>query len=329
MKKQWFSIAALALAAIAPAALAKTGDALSLVPNDAVTVGVVRIADIRSSALAASLFQQTNKMSTDSDADQFLREAGLQPTKDVDLVVIATSPKTTLGSQAELIIAAEGRFNPERLGSALIARGAIAKGTPNGTYYTLPEKAREDGHSDGAVAFPDAHLALIGTESAVIEALAARANGGTSFITASGLGREMARIDAKATAWAIVDVPRAQRLVGSPKIHAGSGPVATFGAALRGVSTVALWATDAGDSVKLGAFGLGRDTETLQLVEDTLRGALSAARLAVQDKEPELVNVLRRFSVSRSSDAVTITGSVPAETFKSFAAAHKQHASMQ
>lgn len=328
MKKHWFAAAALALA-LAPAALAKSGDALSLVPNDAVSVGVVKISEIRTSALTASLFQQTNHVSTDADAEQFLREAGLQPTKDVDLVVISTSPKTPLGSDADLLIAAEGRFNPERLGSALIARGAVKKNSAHGAYYTLPEKAREDGTSDGAVAFPDAHLALIGTEAAVVEALTARANGGTTFATASGLGRDMARIDPKATAWAVVDVVRAQRLVGSPKLHASGAPGLAIAGALRGVSTVALWATDTGDALKLGAFGLARDAETLQLVEDTLRGALSAMRLAVQDKQPDLVGVLRRFSVSRTDDSVTITGSVPADTFKTFAAQHKQHAEMR
>jgi hypothetical protein len=328
MKKHWFTAAALALALV-PAAFAATGDALSLVPTDAVSVGVVKISDVRSSALAMSLLQQTNHVSSDTDAEQFLREAGLQPMKDVDLVMIATSPKTTLGKEADLLIAADGRFNPERLGSALVTRGAVKKSTPNGSYYALPEKAREDGHNDGVVAFPDAHLALIGTEAAVIEALNARANGGTSFTTASGLGREMARIDAKASAWAIVDVARAQRLVGAPRVNASSAPGMAIVGALRGVSTVALWATDAGDSLKLGAFGLARDADTLQLVEDTLRGALAAMRLAVQEKEPDMVSVLRRFSVSRNDDSVTITGSVPAETFKNFASQHRQHAELR
>ena len=77
-------------------------------------------------------------------------------------------------------------------------------------------------------------------------------------------------------------------------------------------------ATDSGDTLKLGAFGLSSDPETLQLVEDTLRGALSAMRLAVQDKQPDLVSVLRRFNVSRTDDSVTISGTVPAATFREY-----------
>jgi hypothetical protein len=62
------------------------------------------------------------------------------------------------------------------------------------------------------------------------------------------------------------------------------------------------------------------------LLEDTLRGALSAMRLAVQDKSPELVSTLRRFTVSRNDDSVTVSGTVPAETFRTWAAKH-QHES--
>ena len=318
MKKLFLTAAVLALL-IAPAALAKS-DAMGLVPNDAVSVGVVKLAEMRTSPLSGALFQQTAHVAMDADAEQFLRDAGLQPTKDVDVMVFSTSPRSTLGTEADVLIAADGRFNVERLGSALETRGAVKKSSPNGAYYVLPESARHGDSKNGAVAFPDGHLALIGTEDAVLEALASRAAGGTSFFTASGLGRDLSRVDSKATAWVLIDVTRAQRLVGAPKMKSESAPGMAIGAALKSVSTVALWATDTGDVIKLGAFGLSRDTETLQLLEDTIRGGLSAMRLAVQDKSPELVSTLRRFTVSRNDDSVTVNGSVPAETFRTWAA---------
>lgn len=274
MKKLFLTAAALVLL-IAPAALAKN-DAMGLVPNDAVSVGVVKLAELRTSPLAGALFQQTASVSMDADAQQFLTDAGLQPSKDVDVVVFSTSPRSTLGTEADVLIAADGRFNVERLGSALVTRGAVKKSSPNGAYYMLPESARHGDSKNGAIAFPDSHLALIGTESAVLEALASRATGGTSFFTASGLGRDLVRVDAKATAWVLIDVTRAQRLVGAPKMKSDTAPGMAIGAALKSVSTVALWATDTGDAIKLGAFGLSRDTETLELLEDTIRGGLSA-----------------------------------------------------
>ncbi len=306
----------LVMALLAPAAFAKT-DALSLIPNDAVSVGVVRLSDMRSSPLSSTLFNQTDKVSTDGEAELFLRDAGLAPTRDIDIVVVSTSPRTALGSEAEILVAADGRFNIDRLTKALVSRGAVAKKS----YYLLPDKS--EGHA-AAVAFPDAHLALVGTEDAVAAALASYAAGGTKFLGASGLGRDASRIDPHATAWAVIDVVRAQRLTGGTHIAKGGTPAAeALSSAVKNVSTVALWATDTGDSVKLGGFGLTHDAETLQLLEDTLRGALSAMRLAVQDKSPDMVSVLRRFNVSRTNDSVMITGSVPADQIRTWAA--KQH----
>src|SRR5436305_2747092 len=319
MKKQFMAVAILALA-LAPAVFASSG-AMSLIPNNSVSVGVVRLNDMRSSPLSAALFSQTAKISNDDDAVAFLRDAGLQPTKDVDVVVFAPSPRTNLGSEADFLIAADGRFNVDRLTSALVSRGATKKTSTHGTYFKMPEKSGEN--HQGVVAFPDAHLALIGSEGAVLEALASRATGGTTFASATGLGRDMARVDPHATAFVLVDVPRAQRITGTPKLGGTNGQA--LGTALKNVSTVALWATDSGDSLKLSAIGLSSDSETLGLVEDTLRGALSAMRLAVQEKSPELVSVLRKFTVSRTDSSVSISGSVPAETFKTWVAKSQAH----
>lgn len=315
--KKLFAAAAVALLALP--ALAKT-DALSLIPNEAVTVGVVKLAELRNSPLGSELFRQTDEVSTNGDAEKFLADAGLKPSQDVDVIVVSTMPKSPLAHDADVLVAVDGRFNVDRLTAALTSRGAKR----NGSYFILPEGKNDTDTTRGAVAFPDAHLALVGSESAVANALKNRANGGTSFLTSSGLGRETSRIDPHATAWALVDVQRASRLAGGPHMPSKNPSAQAINSALKNVSTVAIWATDGGDALKLGAFGLSGDAETLQLLEDTVRGALSAMRLAVQDKSPDMVSVLRRFTVSRSNDSVTISGSVPAETFKKYAAQHKQ-----
>ena len=313
---------AVSLLLVATSAFAKT-DALSLIPTDAVSVGVVRIAQLRTSPLSSQLFQQTDKMSVNGEAATFLREAGLSPAKDIDLLVVSASPKSNLGDDADVLVAVEGRFNVERLTSALVARGAEVIKTAHGSYYILPEARHGDSDKTGAVSFPTSSLALVGTETAVSGALKARATGGYAFASASGLGREMSRIDRNASAWALIDVARAGRLTGGSKLNNERNP--TFSAAIKNLSTVALWATDAGDSLKLGAFGLAGDDETLTLMEDTLRGALSALRLAAQDNKPELVSVLRRFNVSRTDSSVTITGTIPAESIKLYLEKQKKH----
>ena len=311
-------VALVAVAALALPAMAKD-DALSLVPANAVTVGMVKLAEMRTSPLSSMLFEHTDKMTADSEAAKFIAETGLSPTKDVDVLVIATTPRTNLGSDADVLVIAEGRFNAEKLTNALVARGATKK---NG-YLVVPEKEGEQ----PAVAFSNS-MVIAGTERAVAAALTARANGGTAFRGANGLGLDLARIDSKATAWALVDVTRASRLAKGGTINTGKGQAGdALGAALKSLSTLAVWASDTGDTLELGAFGISGDGETLQLLEDTARGALSALRLAVKDKSPDLVSVLRRFDISHKDDYVRIEGSIPASTLREMMA--KKRASVQ
>jgi hypothetical protein len=284
-------------------------EALSLVPANAVSVGMVRLADMRTSPLSSLLFEHTDKMSSDGEAERFLTEAGLSPTKDVDVLVVATSPRTNLGTEADVVVIAEGRFSAERLTAALLARGAVKKAN----YLLLPDDKDKNDNDNGAVAFPSASLAVAGNERAVIAALAARANGGTGFRSRGALGQDLGRLDPNATAWALVDVTRAARLAKGGTITTGSGPSGeALQAALRTVSTVGVWAKDKGNALDLGAFGLSSDAETLQLLEDTVRGGLSALRLAVKEKAPEMVTVLRSFDVSLKNDAILVEGSIPA-----------------
>ena len=266
------------------------------------------------------LFEHTDKMSSDGEAAKFIAETGLNPARDIDVLIVATSPRTALGSEADVLVVAEGRFNAEKLSKAVIAKGAIRKGA----YFLMPEAEGDK----PAVAFPSTSLVIAGTERAVAAALAARANGGTNFRTAGGLAVDLARVDRNATAWALVDVTRAQRLAKGGTIHTGKGSSGdALHAALRSVSTLAVWAVDAGDSLQLGAYGVSGDAETLQLLEDTAKGALSALRLAVKDKAPEMVSVLRRFDVSRTDDYIRIEGSIPAGTIRDLMA--KKRASVQ
>jgi hypothetical protein len=314
MKK---ALIAAALTLIATAAFAKT-DALSLIPSDAVTVGVIHINQVRSSQLVTSLFEHTDNVSSNGEAEEFLTEAGLDPTKDVDVVVVATSPRTSLGQEADVVVLADGRFNVDRLTRALVARGAVKKTGAHGVYFMLP-----DSDSNGAVAFPDARLAVMGNEAAVNAALATRSTGGGSF-NVSLLGGNLSRVDSNATAWALVDVTRASRLSGAPHVPNGhDASQQAIAAAVRNVSTIGLWATDTGDALKLGAFGLSSDAETLGLLEDTIRGALAAMRLAVNDSQPDLVPVLRRFNVERTSDAVKISGTIPADSLRKVMVKHR------
>jgi hypothetical protein len=321
------SAAALALAgALALPAAARGGsdDALSLVPVDAASVGVIHIADLRSSPLAARLFSDTDKLTVDGDAQHFLDEARLNPKEDVDTVVAAGSPKGAGGSDGWGLVLFEGRFDPARLSAALVERGATKKSTAAGDYLLLPDKgANASRHEQGAIAFASTHLVIAGSESAVVAALAQRSAGGTGFTSGAGLGRHLSRIDAGASAWALVDVSRIPAKDSAAR-HArvdasGSDAATALVSSMKSVQFLALQATAKGDALKLNATGLVSDNETAGLMEDALRGVLAAWRLAAQEKSPDTVSVLRKFTVSRDKDTVSISGTLPGATVRALA----------
>lgn len=307
-----------AFALARPAAAARpTDDALSLVPPDAVTAGMLRVADLRTSPLAARFFSDFDRTTVDGDAARFLAEARLHPIDDVDLVVFAA----TNGGKGKALVAFEGRFEPERLSAAVAARGAVARTVPAGTYFLLKGKEHAGREGDGAVAFVSRRLFVAGSEAAVSGALAARAAGGTGFTDGAGLGAQLERVDGNASGWLLVDRSKLPEAKGSITISGNDGDAArNVVGAMNLVSTFALEMTVKGDAIRLSGAGYSDDAETRELLEDALRGILAAMRIASQEK-PEVVSALRKFKVGSDRNAVTISGTLDGATIKALAAA--------
>jgi hypothetical protein len=337
-----FAFACATLLAL-PAAARSGDDALALVPADSASVGVVRVADLRTSPLAARLFSDTDHICVAGDAQHFLEEARLNPKEDVDLVVAAGSPKGADGSDGWGLVLFEGRFEPARLAAALVERGATKKSTSAGDYYLIAGRhADASGHGGGpaGIAFASPHLVIAGSESAVVAALAQRSAGGTAFRSGAGLGKHLGRIETGASAWALVDVSRLPVSNRSRNFHA-SGTIngeefdlkgrsghddaaMTLVSSMKSVQLLALQATAKGDALKLAATGYVSDEETAGLMEDALRGVLAAWRLAAQEKSPDTVSVLRKFTVSRDKGSVSISGTLSGAAVR--ALAEKKHA---
>jgi hypothetical protein len=325
-----FALACATLLAL-PAAARSGDDALALVPADSASVGVVRVADLRTSPLAARLFSDTDHICVAGDAQHFLDEARLNPKEDVDLVVAAGSPKGAGGSDGWGLVLFEGRFEPARLAAALVERGATKKSTSAGDYYLIAGRhADASGHGGGpaGIAFASPHLVIAGSESAVVAALAQRSAGGTAFRSGAGLGKHLGRIETGASAWALVDVsrlPAKDSATRRAQVHVSGDDAATaLVSSMKNVQLLALQVTARGDALKLAATGYVADDETAGLMEDALRGVLAAWRLAAQENSPDTVSVLRKFTVSRDKGSVSISGTLPGATVR--ALAEKKHA---
>ena len=315
------ALASLLASALPAAAVRPADDALALVPPGAVSAGMLRVSDLRSSPLAARLFAELDKATVEGDAARFLAETRLHPIDDVDLVVFAA----TNGGKGKALVAFEGRFEPEKLAAAVASRGAQAKSTSGATYFLLKGDRPAGERNGGAVAFVGSRLVVAGSEEAVVAALAARAAGGTGFRGGAGLGAQLDKVSPGASGWLLVDRTKLPEAKGSITISGNDGDAArNVIGAMNLVSTFAFEMTVKGDSLRLSGAGYSDDAETRELLEDALRGILAAMRIAAQEK-PDVVSAIRRFKVATDRNAVTISGTLDGATIKALAAAKAEH----
>jgi hypothetical protein len=320
--------AAVFAAAAAPArAASRAGDdGLPLVPADAASVAVIRLADLRTSPLASKLFSDADHMTVNGDAARFLEETHLKPSTDVDTVVVAGLAPSASGKGGGIALFT-GRFDPDRLSEAAVSRGATRRSSAGGDYFLLPD--RSGSHSDGpnAVAFVSPSLIIAGSERAVVSALATRQSGGNAF-AASSLSRHLSRVDRGSAVWGLVDVtryPSAKRSIERGEKSAASEPSQALLGAMKSVTLLAFQATPQADALALSATGLCSDEDTRSLLEDSLRGVLAMWRLATQERAPELVSALRQFKVSRDGEGVTVSGVLPGSVVRSLSGKTHQH----
>jgi hypothetical protein len=318
-----FSVATGAICFCAALASAAPASPLSLVPEDAATVGMVRFSALRESPLAEDLFARADHMTVDGNAARFMKEAGLDPKRDLDLVLFSFVP-TEPASNSNVLVVFEGRFDVDRLAAAAEDHGAVRKETPQGAYFELRERCCEDRHEEkperhGAVAFVNRHFALAGP----VEAGLARLAAGGSHFAATPLGRAAEKIDKSTAAWIVADPSRAA--LRHREDH-GQGAAAGVLAAFRTVSLVSISARLSGDALEFQAAGVAPDQDTRDLLEDTLRGLTAAWRIAVEDKYPDLVPVIRKFEVRHRNNEVSISGSIPGSLLRELADRSRPHA---
>jgi hypothetical protein len=312
------AIGALALPAFAAPPV--PADALTLVPSDALAVGQIRFDKLKSSAAAAGILHETDAVSADGKAAQFLHDAGLDPKRDVDTAIFSLS--ASHGQQAAPLVVFEGRFDRAALAAATTSRGGTRVDASPLPYFRLPAHAGEQAHETGAVAFVSDKLVLAGTETALLHALDAYAAGAAGLPPHSFVSDALSRVDRQAAAWAVVDTARLQQLhpVGTHEGH--DGPAAQLTTALRSLSLVAFQANVSDRNVSVSATGLAPDEETRQNLEDVLRGMLAAWRMAAQEKNPDLVSAIRKIRVTRTDEGVTIAGDIPVGAFQPHSSSH-------
>jgi hypothetical protein len=92
---------------------------------------------------------------------------------------------------------------------------------------------------------------------------------------------------------------------------------------MKSVTFFVFHATSRGDALELSASGVTADEETRDLLADALKGVVAMWRLAVHEKSPEMVPILRKFEIENERDAVTIHGTLPGTFLREIVAKHE------
>ncbi len=298
---------------------------LRLVPADARAVVAVDVAALRTEPLVQQwlLEHQETWSGVDDDAMRFLREAGLDPARDVDLMVFAVSGSEEAPEPLALFA---GRYDPATLGAALTARGAELVGVGSVTAYRVGD-GDETGHAALVRVTPG--LVMVGTTTTLTAVYGP--TGGPVHVVAAETAA--GHLDLAAPFWMAVAVPEG---AADPPDHAKAmaedSPEGRAMMAMASASTsirrVAAWAR-LGEYLQVHGFATSTSEENAGLFRDAVKGALAAMRLAAQEREPQLVDVLRGVTVKAEGTGVAVTAELPVELLKQLSRevhAHHHHA---
>ena len=253
----------------------------------------------------------------DHDLRQFLSDAGLDPVRDVDAMVVAVLRD---GGEAGAVALFSGRYDPSSLAAAIVKRGAQPFTLGARQAYRL----QSSGHDDGDTAVlvqPSADLVIVGEESAVLAAIAP-----PHAVIPLVEGEVTAgHIDPRAPFWVVAVVPaEVRQKAGEVSEHThgeGGETVRSVVFASGAVQRVAGQAF-LDDSLRFSGVAVADTTENAELLRDAVKGAIAAARLHAQGQAPDLVSVLRDVVVRVSGSDVSISGAVPLALLEKLAAEH-------
>ena len=312
--------AALLVAAPLLAAPPTTKELLRFVPSGATAVIGTDLAALRQQPRAQAWLNEHQAPWTGvGDQDRFFRDAGLDPTRDVDTMVAAVTGDDGHG----FLAAFGGRYDAASLAAALVTRGATKVEAAGTVLYQLPRE-HEGHHGAQVLVWPSNDTVLVGTLGDLEAALGGAAAGSALVDSAVAAGH----VDLRAPFWMVADVPaqvREHAARGAQRSDEGGSPaVHDVLSASAAVQRVAGYAT-VGDVLGLHAFATANNAENAGLLRDTVKGALAAMRLHAQNSEPELVEVLRDVKVAVDGDEIEASAEIPMTVLDRLAARAKAH----
>jgi hypothetical protein len=176
-----------------------------------------------------------------------------------------------------------------------------------------PRAKRSNPQQQGAFAFLDDKTAVAGTLPSVLAAIDRKLVGGPSLLANSSLLARAETISAASQVWAISLNPGEVVTRALPKNN--SAESSNFARIFSGMQN-STFALDLMSGLNLKADGLCRTADDAKTLGDAARGLVAIGRLAVSEKQPDLVAVFDGIHVEESNAAVNITVQLDLNTFE-------------
>ena len=317
MRRAVLAVAVLLLAAGALAASPTPQELLRYIPSTATVVIGVDSAALRAQPLIQQWLvdHQESWTGHDADFDRFLSDAGLDPLRDVDNMVVAMSPAK---DEHGVLALFGGRYDPVSMSAALAKRGGVLSKVNGVDMVVFSGDNPNAKHDKGAIALPSGDLVIAGDPAAVLAALTGPRTATNLALTEAAAGH----VDLRAHFWVIAVVPEEVREHSkSVKIEAGDDGGEIVRGLLTAGGTVQRVAMHAslGKELELKGWAQADTKENAELLRDTAKGAVAAMRLHVKDTSPELVEVLRNVDISVTNAEVLGNVALPIDLIQKWA----------
>ncbi len=260
----------------------------ALVPPDTVVLAGARIEKLRETSTYKKYFNQVPL----PRLDDFVKDTGLDPRKDISEVLVASD-----GKQSGLLLV-RGQFSTGELESRLEKQGS-----PRTTYknHTLL------GDNRNSVLFLNSSTALAGSTAALKQRIDHPSAGGVPAI----LQQEMNAVPADAQIWAVfrgsairLPIPADSNL-GNLNNIVQSIQNGRFSADLR-------------NGLEFQANGACNTDASAKQINETLRGIIGIGRLSTPENQPDLLRVYDGITVRQAGTVVSVAAAIPAALLDKF-----------
>ncbi|MFN7974714.1 MAG: hypothetical protein U0166_20585 [Acidobacteriota bacterium] len=311
------SIVALSVPTRADSGLASLESRLALIPENAAFVLAVDFESLRRS----DLYDKYGKEKEDAlEADhapfrELIEETGLDPRKDVDTLILGTSPsvgKTPLAAAGVVT----GRFDTERIGAALKKEGAkIVKASGHAIYLPIkPGESDVAGKDTARLRDHDPRTARGRLRHAGLRHAASRRQ--RSRRQGLPRWRRQSRADLGPRHPGTDRGDRAlARFLGQGQSALGQDGLPPALRTLKSVETVT-FSLNLSDAVDVAARATCGKPEDAMLVHDAIKGMLAMAKLASQEDNRDLAGAIDLAQIQNDGNAVTFSIKVPADVIE-------------